>query len=98
MASKEILVMAGEEVTREAAKHNVPILPVDSEHNAIFQCLVPVSRPGTIRRLILTSASGGHPFRKTPAAELAKDYASPGAQAPDLEHGPQDHHRFGHAV
>jgi len=69
VASKEILVMAGEEVTREAAKHGVPILPVDSEHNAIFQCLV--GEPTRhIRRLILT-ASGG-PFRKTPAAELSK--------------------------
>ena len=61
--------MAGEEVTREAAKHNVPILPVDSEHNAIFQCLV--GEPSRhIRRLILT-ASGG-PFRQTPASDLAK--------------------------
>ncbi len=69
VASKEILVMAGEEVTREAAKHKVSILPVDSEHNAIFQCLV--GEPTRhIRRLILT-ASGG-PFRKTPASELAK--------------------------
>jgi 1-deoxy-D-xylulose-5-phosphate reductoisomerase len=69
VASKEILVMAGEEVTREAAKHNVPILPVDSEHNAIFQCLV--GEPSRhVRRLILT-ASGG-PFRKTPAADLAR--------------------------
>ncbi|MCE0522757.1 MAG: 1-deoxy-D-xylulose-5-phosphate reductoisomerase [Methylacidiphilales bacterium] len=69
VASKEILVMAGEEVTREAAKHKVAILPVDSEHNAIFQCLV--GEPSRhIRRLILT-ASGG-PFRKTPAAELGK--------------------------
>jgi 1-deoxy-D-xylulose-5-phosphate reductoisomerase len=69
VASKEILVMAGEEVTREAAKHKVAILPVDSEHNAIFQCLV--GEPTRhIRRLILT-ASGG-PFRKTPASELAR--------------------------
>ena len=69
VASKEILVMAGEEVTREAAKHQVPILPVDSEHNAIFQCLV--GEPSRhIRRLILT-ASGG-PFRQTAAADLAK--------------------------
>jgi 1-deoxy-D-xylulose-5-phosphate reductoisomerase len=68
VASKEILVMAGEEVTREAAKHGVPILPVDSEHNAIFQCLAG-EPPGHVRRLILT-ASGG-PFRKTPAADLA---------------------------
>jgi 1-deoxy-D-xylulose-5-phosphate reductoisomerase len=69
VASKEILVMAGEEVTREAARHNVPILPVDSEHNAIFQCLV--GEPSRhVRRLILT-ASGG-PFRQTPAADLAQ--------------------------
>ncbi|HEV3271331.1 MAG TPA: 1-deoxy-D-xylulose-5-phosphate reductoisomerase [Candidatus Methylacidiphilales bacterium] len=69
VASKEILVMAGEEVTREAAKHKVAILPVDSEHNAIFQCLA--GEPARhIRRLILT-ASGG-PFRKTPASELPK--------------------------
>ena len=69
VASKEILVMAGEEVTREAAKHNVPILPVDSEHNAIFQCLV--GEPTRhIRRLILT-ASGG-PFRKTAKEDLAR--------------------------
>jgi 1-deoxy-D-xylulose-5-phosphate reductoisomerase len=69
VASKEILVMAGEEVTREAAKYGVPILPVDSEHNAIFQCLA--GEPSRhVRRLILT-ASGG-PFRKTPAADLAR--------------------------
>jgi 1-deoxy-D-xylulose-5-phosphate reductoisomerase len=69
VASKEILVMAGEEVTREAARHQVPLLPVDSEHNAIFQCLV--GEPSRhVRRLILT-ASGG-PFRQTPAADLAK--------------------------
>jgi 1-deoxy-D-xylulose-5-phosphate reductoisomerase len=69
VASKEILVMAGEEVTREAARHNVRLLPVDSEHNAIFQCLA--GEPERhIRRLILT-ASGG-PFRLTPAADLAR--------------------------
>jgi len=69
VASKEILVMAGEEVTREAAKHNVALLPVDSEHNAIFQCLT--GEPTRhIRRLILT-ASGG-PFRQTAAADLNK--------------------------
>ena len=39
VASKEILVMAGEIVMREARKHGVRILPVDSEHSAIFQCL-----------------------------------------------------------
>ncbi|NOT43733.1 MAG: 1-deoxy-D-xylulose-5-phosphate reductoisomerase [Acidobacteria bacterium] len=60
LANKEILVMAGEVVTAAAARCGVPILPVDSEHNAIHQCLH--GRPrGEIRRLVLT-ASGG-PFR-----------------------------------
>jgi 1-deoxy-D-xylulose-5-phosphate reductoisomerase len=69
VASKEILVMAGEIVTREAKKAGVTLLPVDSEHNAIFQCL-DGHRGGEkeISRLILT-ASGG-PFRNTPAEDL----------------------------
>jgi 1-deoxy-D-xylulose-5-phosphate reductoisomerase len=69
VASKEILVMAGEVVTAAAEKHGVSILPVDSEHNAIFQCL-DGHRGGAeeVSRLILT-ASGG-PFRQTPSAEL----------------------------
>jgi len=71
VASKEILVMAGELVMNAAAQKGVNVLPVDSEHNAIFQCL-DGHRGGEkeVSRLILT-ASGG-PFRKTPAVELAK--------------------------
>lgn len=69
IASKEILVMAGEIITSRAAEKNIRILPVDSEHNAIFQCLEAHRGPDSeISRLILT-ASGG-PFRDTPAAEL----------------------------
>lgn len=68
LASKEILVMAGEVVMREARRCGGRILPVDSEHSAIFQCLEGRD-PATVRRIILT-ASGG-PFRHTPAAELA---------------------------
>ena len=74
VASKEILVMAGEIVMREARDKSVHVLPVDSEHNAIFQCLEParlraardggVASPAEVRRIILT-ASGG-PFRETP--------------------------------
>jgi 1-deoxy-D-xylulose-5-phosphate reductoisomerase len=63
VASKEILVMAGEIVMREASDSNVHVLPVDSEHNAIFQCLEG-KRSLDVRRIILT-ASGG-PFRETP--------------------------------
>ena len=68
VAAKEILVMAGEIVMAEARKHGVRVLPVDSEHSAIFQCLEGRS-PGSVRRLILT-ASGG-PFRETPAGQFA---------------------------
>src|SRR5215211_2325632 len=60
VASKEILVMAGEIVMREARENGVNVLPVDSEHNAIFQCLEGKNSLD-IRRIILT-ASGG-PFR-----------------------------------
>ena len=68
VASKEILVMAGEAVMTAARKRGVRVLPVDSEHNAIFQCLEGRSS-AEVRRIILT-ASGG-PFRQKPAAELA---------------------------
>ncbi len=69
VASKEILVMAGELVMAAAKQKGVKILPVDSEHNAIFQCLEG-HRGGNdeISRLILT-ASGG-PFRKMPTEQL----------------------------
>jgi len=59
LANKETLVVAGDLVTRLAKQHGVQILPVDSEHSAIFQCLVGEQQP--IEKLILT-ASGG-PFR-----------------------------------
>jgi 1-deoxy-D-xylulose-5-phosphate reductoisomerase len=67
VASKEILVMAGEIVMSEARKHGVKVLAVDSEHSAIFQCLD--GKPAhSVRRLLLT-ASGG-PFRKTAKEEF----------------------------
>lgn len=69
IASKEILVMAGETVMAEAQKYGVRVLTVDSEHSAIFQCLD--GKPArSIRRLWLT-ASGG-PFRTTPKEEFAR--------------------------
>ena len=67
VASKEILVMAGEIVMAEAKRHGVRVLAVDSEHSAIFQCLD--GKPAdSVRRLWLT-ASGG-PFRATPKSEF----------------------------
>jgi 1-deoxy-D-xylulose-5-phosphate reductoisomerase len=78
IASKEILVMAGETVMSEARKHGVRVLAVDSEHSAIFQCLD--GKPSeTVRKLWLT-ASGG-PFRdkaqwpKEKFAEIAVEHA-----------------------
>ena len=68
IASKEILVMAGETVMNEARRHGVRVLAVDSEHSAIFQCL-DGKASNSVRKLWLT-ASGG-PFRQTPAEEFA---------------------------
>jgi len=67
VASKEILVMAGEIVMSEARKHDVRVLAVDSEHSAIFQCL-DGKASASVRKLWLT-ASGG-PFRTTPKEEF----------------------------
>ncbi len=72
LANKEVLVMAGALVTKAARARGVPLLPVDSEHNAIHQCLHG-RQPGEVTRLILT-ASGG-PFRTWPASKL--EHATP---------------------
>ncbi len=68
VASKEILVMAGEIVMGEARKHGVKVLAVDSEHSAIFQCLD--GKPSASVRKLWLTASGG-PFRKTPKEDFS---------------------------
>ena len=76
LANKEALVMAGGLFTRAVAEHGATLLPIDSEHNAIFQCL-PNHRPDYLHqglsssgvRKVLLTASGG-PFRTTPIAQL----------------------------
>ncbi len=84
VASKEILVMAGEAVMTAAREKGVKILPVDSEHNAIFQCLE--GKPADdVSRLILT-ASGG-PFRELPAKELADVTVARALKHPTWEMG-----------
>jgi 1-deoxy-D-xylulose-5-phosphate reductoisomerase len=69
LSNKEVLVAAGELVMAAANQSGHELLPVDSEHNAVHQCLRGGTHP-EVRRIILT-ASGG-PFRKTPLAELPK--------------------------
>jgi 1-deoxy-D-xylulose-5-phosphate reductoisomerase len=86
VASKEILVMAGEIVMREAKVKDVQILPVDSEHNAIFQCLNSAASDD-VRRLILT-ASGG-PFRQTPATDFESITVEQALKHPTWNMGPK---------
>jgi 1-deoxy-D-xylulose-5-phosphate reductoisomerase len=85
VASKEILVMAGEIVMRETRENGVRVLPVDSEHNAIFQCLD--GRPSEVRRIILT-ASGG-PFRETAASEFVELTPEEALKHPTWNMGPK---------
>ena len=69
LANKEVLVAAGEVVMAAVHRQKIALLPVDSEHNAIHQCLR-AGEPKEVKRLILT-ASGG-PFRKTPLSQFPK--------------------------
>jgi 1-deoxy-D-xylulose-5-phosphate reductoisomerase len=86
VASKEILVMAGEIIMAEALKHGVQVLAVDSEHSAIFQCL-DGKPPESIRQIWLT-ASGG-PFREKPADEFADITVEQALRHPSWEMGPK---------
>ena len=84
LANKETLVVAGELIMELAVKHRAPILPVDSEHSAIFQCLV--GEDGNAIDKILLTASGG-PFRTTPIEELANVTAARALKHPNWEMG-----------
>lgn len=84
VASKEILVMAGEIVMETARRNGCLVLPVDSEHNAIYQCLEG-REPAEVSRLILT-ASGG-PFRQWPADKIATATLEQALKHPTWEMG-----------
>ncbi len=86
VASKEILVMAGEIVMREARDKGVNVLPVDSEHNAIFQCLEG-KKASDVRRLLLT-ASGG-PFRERPRKDFDSITPEEALKHPTWNMGPK---------
>ena len=87
LANKETLVCGGELVMAEAEAHGAEIIPVDSEHSAIFQCLMGCRDRGEIRRLILT-ASGGAFYGKT-KEELRAAKKADALQHPNWKMGPK---------
>ena len=96
LANKEALVMAGSFVMREAQRTGARILPLDSEHNAIFQCLPKGYQTGEyiqgLEQLILTCSGG--PFRTLDAPRAQDGDTSHGMSTPQLEHGCKDFYRF----
>lgn len=86
LANKETLVVAGDLIMKAVQKHRVPLIPVDSEHSALFQCLngEPI---GSIKKLILT-ASGG-PFRNKTAEALKEVSLKQALNHPNWDMGPK---------
>lgn len=84
LANKETLVVAGEIICRLAQRYKVPILPVDSEHSAIYQCLVGEDR-NRVEKLLLT-ASGG-PFRTFTHDQMLRVTAAQALQHPNWDMG-----------
>lgn len=87
LANKETLVCAGELVMREAQRRGAEIIPVDSEHSAIFQCLMGCRDRSEVRRLILTCSGG--PFYGKTAAELQKVTRVDALRHPNWKMGPK---------
>lgn len=84
LANKETLVVAGELICQLAQENRVPILPVDSEHSAIFQCLVGEG-DNEVEKILLTCSGG--PFRNMTADELAKVTAADALRHPTWDMG-----------
>jgi 1-deoxy-D-xylulose-5-phosphate reductoisomerase len=86
LASKEILVLAGKFVMEAASRAGTPILPVDSEHNAVFQCIE--GRPNSgVRRVVLTASGGA--FRDWPVEKLEFATPSDALKHPNWSMGPK---------
>ena len=86
LANKETLVMAGSLMTAEARRRGVPLLPVDSEHSAIFQCLCGHNR-ADVQRILLTGSGG--PFRELPRAAFASVTVEDALRHPTWKMGPK---------
>ena len=89
LANKETLVVAGELIMKLAAEHKVPILPVDSEHSAIFQCLTG-AYDNPIEKILLTASGGA----KGAGGAGYRDEGA-GLEASELDDGGEDHDRLG---
>ncbi|MEM9111618.1 MAG: 1-deoxy-D-xylulose-5-phosphate reductoisomerase [Planctomycetota bacterium] len=90
LSNKETLVAAGDLMTRQSAKSGAELLPVDSEHSAIFQCLAAVNerpRSKTIRRLVLTASGGA--FRDRALDDIADATPEDALKHPTWEMGPK---------
>jgi len=87
LASKEILVAAGQFVMETARQHGRRILPIDSEHNALFQCLEGSRGPAEVKRLILTASGGA--FRDWTPAQMATITPAQALQHPTWDMGPK---------
>lgn len=86
LASKEILVLAGKFVMTAAREHGVKLLPVDSEHNAVFQCLEGHAGAG-LRRIVLTASGGA--FRDWPVERLSSATPADAIKHPNWAMGPK---------
>jgi len=86
LANKEVLIMAGHLVTEASRQSGAPIIPVDSEHSAVWQCLLGEDRE-RIQRLILTASGGA--FRDLPLADLAHVTPQQALQHPNWQMGPK---------
>jgi 1-deoxy-D-xylulose-5-phosphate reductoisomerase len=86
LASKELLVLAGKFVMAAARASGSALLPVDSEHNAVFQCLAG-HRPGDVRRIVLTASGGA--FRDWPVERLATATVADALKHPNWSMGPK---------
>ncbi len=86
LASKEILVLAGRFVMEEARRHGATLLPVDSEHNAVFQCIQGHATSG-VSRIILTASGGA--FRDWPVERLSRVTPADATKHPNWSMGPK---------
>ncbi|MDB6128737.1 MAG: 1-deoxy-D-xylulose 5-phosphate reductoisomerase [Verrucomicrobia bacterium] len=86
LASKEILVLAGKFIMAEARKHGAKLLPVDSEHSAVFQCLEGHPQAG-VRRIVLTASGGA--FRDWSSERLAHVTPADAIKHPNWSMGPK---------